>query len=40
MDEVATISGDIIGMNLVTHQTGPEGRIVKKVLVEQGLNIA
>jgi len=40
MDEVATISGNIIGMNLVTHQTGPEGRIVKKVLVEQGLNIA
>jgi len=40
MDEVTTIAGDIIGMNLVTHQTGPEGRIVRKVLVEQGLNIA
>ena len=34
------IAGDIIGMNLVTHQTGPKGRIVRKVLVEQGLNIA
>jgi succinyl-CoA synthetase beta subunit len=40
MDEVTTITGDIIGMNLVTHQTGPEGKIVRKVLAEQGLNIA
>ena len=40
MDELTTLAGDIIGMNLVTHQTGPEGRMVKKVLVEQGLNIA
>ncbi|CAB5127647.1 Succinyl-CoA ligase [ADP-forming] beta chain (EC [Olavius algarvensis associated proteobacterium Delta 3] len=38
--EVTSIAGDIIGMNLVTHQTGPEGKEVKKVLVEQGLNIA
>jgi len=38
--EVTRIAGDIIGMNLVTHQTGPEGKEVKKVLVEQGLNIA
>ena len=30
----------IIGMQLVTHQTGPEGKRVNKVLVEQGLNIA
>jgi succinyl-CoA synthetase beta subunit len=40
MDEVTGIAGEIIGMNLVTHQTGPEGKRVKKVLVEQGLNIA
>ena len=40
MDEVTGIAGEIIGMNLVTHQTGPEGKMVKKVLVEQGLNIA
>jgi succinyl-CoA synthetase beta subunit len=38
-DEVRSLAKDIIGMNLVTHQTGPEGRQVKKVLVEQGLNI-
>ena len=38
-EEVAVIAGQILGMNLITHQTGPEGRLVKKVLVEQGLNI-
>ncbi|MGE5837564.1 MAG: ADP-forming succinate--CoA ligase subunit beta [Acidobacteriota bacterium] len=30
----------IIGMQLVTHQTGPEGRIVKRLLIEEGLSIA
>ncbi len=39
LDEVEQLAGQIIGMNLVTHQTGPEGKVVKKVLVEQGLNI-
>ena len=39
-DEVRSVATDIIGMNLVTHQTGPQGREVQKVLVEQGLNIA
>jgi len=38
--EVKTNADEILGMTLVTHQTGPEGRLVKKVLVEQGLNIA
>ena len=38
--DVKKIASEIIGMNLVTHQTGPEGRRVKKVLVEQGLDIA
>jgi len=38
--EVTSTAGEIIGMNLVTHQTGPEGKEVKKILVEQGLNIA
>ncbi len=38
-EEVRRIADEILGMNLVTHQTGPEGRLVKKVLVEQGLNI-
>ncbi len=40
MDEVKQLADEIIGMNLVTHQTGPEGKEVKKVLIEQGLNIA
>jgi succinyl-CoA synthetase beta subunit len=40
MEDVGVAADQIIGMNLVTHQTGPEGRLVKKVLVEQGLNIA
>ncbi len=39
VDEVKTMAGQILGMTLVTHQTGPEGRLVRKVLVEQGLNI-
>jgi len=39
-EAVEQLAGEIIGMNLVTHQTGPQGRRVKKVLVEQGLNIA
>ncbi len=38
--EVRSLAGEIIGMNLVTHQTGSRGQEVKKVLVEQGLNIA
>ena len=40
VDDVKSSAGDILGMNLVTHQTGAGGRLVKKVLVEQGLNIA
>ncbi len=39
MDEVKTLAGQIIGMNLVTHQTGPEGKKVHTVLIEQGCNI-
>ncbi len=38
--EVKSTADEIMGMTLVTHQTGPEGRLVKKVLVEQGLHIA
>ena len=40
MEDVGVVADQIIGMTLVTHQTGAEGRLVKKVLVEQGLNIA
>jgi succinyl-CoA synthetase beta subunit len=29
----------MLGMTLVTHQTGPEGRVVQRILVEQGLHI-
>jgi succinyl-CoA synthetase beta subunit len=32
-------AGKIIGMTLVTPQTGPEGRLVKKVLIEEGMDI-
>jgi succinyl-CoA synthetase beta subunit len=38
-EEAKAAAGAILGMTLVTHQTGPEGRRVGKVLVEQGLNI-
>ncbi len=37
LDDVETFAKQIIGMNLVTHQTGPEGKKVNKVLVEQGI---
>src|SRR5216117_3453487 len=38
-DEAAEIAGRMLGTNLVTPQTGPEGRQVQKVLVEEGLDI-
>ncbi|UCH19765.1 MAG: ADP-forming succinate--CoA ligase subunit beta, partial [Deltaproteobacteria bacterium] len=37
--EVQELANRIIGMKLITHQTGSEGRLVKKVLIEQGLKI-
>ncbi|MBZ0178569.1 MAG: ADP-forming succinate--CoA ligase subunit beta [Melioribacteraceae bacterium] len=37
--EVRKFAEQILGMNLVTHQTGPEGKIVKRLLIEQGVNI-
>jgi succinyl-CoA synthetase beta subunit len=39
-DEVKKFTRDMMGMCLVTHQTGPEGKIVKRVLIESGCNIA
>jgi len=39
-EEAEQIATQKIGMRLVTHQTGPEGRIVKRILVEEGLQIA
>jgi len=38
-DEVRKAADEIIWMNLITNQTGPDGKLVKKVLVEQGQNI-
>ncbi len=37
--EAEEIASKMIGMTLVTHQTGPEGKLVRRVLVEQGLDI-
>ncbi|NIR49482.1 ADP-forming succinate--CoA ligase subunit beta [candidate division KSB1 bacterium] len=37
--EAEKLTDDVIGMKLVTHQTGPEGRSVRSVLVEEGLDI-
>ncbi|HEX7484754.1 MAG TPA: ADP-forming succinate--CoA ligase subunit beta [Vicinamibacterales bacterium] len=39
-EEAERIATRMIGMRLVTHQTGPEGRLVKRILVEEGLQIA
>ena len=39
VEEAAEIAGKILGMKLVTHQTGPEGRIVRRLLVEETLPI-
>jgi succinyl-CoA synthetase beta subunit len=38
-DEARDIASKMLGMNLVTHQTGPEGREVRALLVEEGLPI-
>jgi succinyl-CoA synthetase beta subunit len=38
-EEARTIARQMIGMRLVTHQTGPEGKIVKRLLVEEALEI-
>jgi succinyl-CoA synthetase beta subunit len=39
LEEVRQRASEILGMRLVTHQTGPEGRIVKRLLIEEGMNI-
>jgi succinyl-CoA synthetase beta subunit len=38
-DETQRVASQILGMTLITHQTGPEGRLVNKVLVEETLPI-
>jgi succinyl-CoA synthetase beta subunit len=39
LEEVQKYAEQILGMNLVTHQTGPEGKVVNQILVEQGCEI-
>ncbi len=39
IDEVRDYANRILGMTLVTHQTGPEGRVVKRLLIEEGADI-
>ena len=39
LDEVEQLAKQMIGMTLITHQTGPEGKLVKRVYVEQGTGI-
>ncbi len=39
LDEVEELSKKILGMKLITHQTGSEGKIVKKIYIESGANI-
>ena len=38
-DEAESIAKHMLGMTLVTHQTGPEGRVVGRVLIEEGLQM-
>ncbi len=37
--EVRKYAKEILGKTLVTHQTGPEGKVVRKLLIEKGINI-
>lgn len=39
IEEVRQFASEILGMTLITHQTGPEGRIVNRLLIEEGADI-
>ncbi|MCF8241824.1 MAG: ADP-forming succinate--CoA ligase subunit beta [Melioribacteraceae bacterium] len=39
LKQVEKYASEILGMTLVTHQTGPEGKVVKRLLIEEGVNI-
>ena len=39
IDEVRELANEILGMQLITHQTGPEGRKVQRLLIEEGADI-
>ncbi len=38
-EEAREAAGQILGMRLITHQTGPEGKLVRRVLVEEGMEV-
>ncbi len=40
IDEVRELATEILGMTLVTHQTGPKGKLVQKIYIEEGADIA
>ena len=40
IDEVRDLATEILGMNLITHQTGPRGKIVNRLYIEDGCDIA
>ena len=40
IEQVREAAGDMLGMTLVTHQTGPEGKEVKRLYIEEGCDIA
>src|SRR3954464_8551884 len=39
IDEVKKLAGEILGMQLKTHQTGPEGQKVRRLLIEDGADL-
>lgn len=39
LDEVRELASQILGMTLVTHQTGPQGKLVQRLLIEEGADI-
>ena len=39
IDDVRKLAGEILGMQLITHQTGPEGQKVRRLLIEDGADI-
>ena len=40
IEDVRTIATEILGMNLITHQTGPGGKLVQRLYIEDGCDIA
>ena len=39
LDDVKQFAGKMLGMTLITHQTGPQGQVVRRLLIEQGADI-